>query len=118
MTDFERNPRDAAGDDRAREPKPAELDLPGPDDPVAWSYVQPGTTVVGREGEKIGKVSQMLGTEAEGIFHGIALDPARGGPARVISANDVTGLTPSQVSVRISANDVDALEPWHGELPG
>ena len=29
----------------AGEPEAAELDLPGPDDPVAWSYVEPGTQV-------------------------------------------------------------------------
>jgi hypothetical protein len=107
MAEIER-PSGGSGD-----PDPAHLDLPGPDDPVAWNYVEPGTPVVGSDGVKIGTVAQMLGTEGERIFHGIALDPAAGGTARVISADAVTGLTPSHVTVQVAAGEVDALEPWH-----
>ncbi len=67
MTDFERepgaidNPGDPGGQDvdprslppgdtaddvgSLGEPEAAKLDLPGPDDPVAWNYVEPGTRV-------------------------------------------------------------------------
>jgi hypothetical protein len=104
-------PGDTAGDTGGPdEPAAAELDLPGPDDPVAWSYVEPGTPVVGREGVKLGKVQAMLGTEMEGIFHGIALDPARGGPTRVIPADLVTRLTPSEVQVQVGTDEVETLE--------
>jgi hypothetical protein len=103
-------PADTAGDTGGpSEPEPAELDLPGPEDPVAWSYVEPGTDVVGREGVKIGKVDQMLGTEAENIFHGIALKPATGGEARIIPADAVTSLTPSEVHVQVSTDEVESL---------
>ncbi len=107
-------PGDSAGDTGAPgEPEAAELDLPGPNDPVAWSYVEPGTDVVGREGVKLGEVEVMLGTESEGIFHGIALDPASGGPTRVIPADAVTSLTPSAVQVQVATADVDSLEEYH-----
>lgn len=106
-------PGDSAGDTGAPgEPEAAELDLPGPDDPVAWSYVEPGTDVIGREGVKLGKVEVMLGTESEGIFHGIALDPAGGGPTRVVPADAVTSLTPSAVQVQVATADVDSLEEY------
>ena len=91
------------------EPEAAELELPGPNDPVAWSYVEPGTDVIGREGVKLGEVERMLGTETEGIFHGIALDPAAGGPTRVIPADAVTSLTPSEVQVQVATADVESL---------
>jgi hypothetical protein len=107
-------PGDTADDTGAPgEPEAADLDLPGPDDPVAWGYVQPGTDVVGREGVKIGKVDAMLGTESEGIFHGIALDPAGGGSVRVIPADLVTSLTPSEVHVQVSTEEVEGLEEYH-----
>ena len=51
----------------------SKLDLPGPDDPVAWNYVQAETLVVGPNGEDLGRVAAMLGTETEGIFHGVAV---------------------------------------------
>jgi hypothetical protein len=107
-------PGDTAGDTGAPgEPQAADLDLPGPDDPVAWGYVQPGTDVVGREGVKLGKVDAMLGTESEGIFHGIALDPSGGGPVRVIPADSVTSLTTSEVHVQVSTEEVASLEEYH-----
>lgn len=107
-------PGDTAGDTGAPgEPQAADLDLPGPDDPVAWGYVQPGTDVVGREGVKIGKVDAMLGTESEGIFHGIALDPSDGGPVRVIPADSVTSLTTSEVHVQVATGEVASLEEYH-----
>jgi hypothetical protein len=128
MTDFERSggiddpggpggqlpeerttpPGDTAGNiGDPGEPHASELDLPGPDDPVAWSYIEPGTAVVDADGRRLGKVAQMLGTEEEGIFHGVAVDPERGGPARVVPADAVQLLTPSRVQV---AFDADQLE--------
>jgi hypothetical protein len=104
-------PGDTAGDTgEPGEPAAGELDLPGPDDPVAWSYVAPGTNVLGREGVKLGKVEAMLGTEMEGIFHGIALHPASGGPTRVIPADLVSRLTTSEVQVQVGTDEVETLE--------
>jgi len=106
-------PGDSADDTGSRgEPVIAELDLPGPNDPVAWSYVESGTPVVGRDGTKLGTVEAMLGTEAEGIFHGIALHPAGGGPRRVIPADRVIQLTTAEVQVAFGADDVAGLEEY------
>jgi len=88
------------------EPEAAELDLPGPDDPVAWNYVEANTPVVGPDGEELGRVAAMLGTETEGIFHGVAVTPYKDGTTRVVPADDVTGLTSSKVEI---AFDVDQL---------
>jgi hypothetical protein len=96
----------------SQEPKAAELDLPGPTDPVAWTYIQPGTPVTGREGVRIGSVEGMLGTEAEGIFHGIALRPVAGGQTRMIAADAVTSLTTAEVQVRFGADEVEALPEY------
>jgi hypothetical protein len=105
-------PGDHAGDTGgAGEPTAAELDLPGPDDPVAWSYVEPGTEVVGPRGERLGKVLAMLGTETEGIFHGVAVDPDGGGDPRVVPADDVVYLTPSRVEVSYDADALANAEP-------
>jgi hypothetical protein len=103
-------PGDTADDTGAPIEVP-ELDMPGPDDPVAWSYVEPGTEVVGRDGARLGSVTAMLGTEAEGIFHGIALDAERG-PDRVIPADAVRSLTSSRVEVDLARDAVDDLEPY------
>jgi hypothetical protein len=113
--DQDRLPPGDSADDIATdgEPKAAELELPGPNDPVAWTYIEPGTPVTGREGVRIGSVEDMLGTEAEGIFHGIALKPATGGPTRMIAADSVTSLTTSGVQVQVGTDEVDGLPEYN-----
>jgi hypothetical protein len=106
-------PGDTAGDTGGPgEPSAADLDLPGPDDPVAWNYVKPDTPVIGPDGQELGRVEQMLGTEGEGIFHGVAVRPTNGGPARVVPADSVTGLTPSRVAVAVDASGLAAAEEY------
>jgi len=106
------SPGDSADDTAAEEPRVSELETPGPDDPVAWSYIEPGTPITGREGVRIGTVKAMLGTEMESIFHGIAIDPAEGGPLRVIPADMVTSLTTSEVRVQVGAEEIGGLAEY------
>ncbi|HVM24328.1 MAG TPA: hypothetical protein VM253_02905 [Candidatus Limnocylindrales bacterium] len=92
------------------EPEAAELDLPGPDDPVAWNYVEAETLVVGPDGEELGRVAAMLGTEDEGIFHGVAVTPYDDGRARVVPADAVTALTTAKVEIAYDADQLAAAE--------
>ena len=87
----------------ADEPRAADLDLPGPDDPVAWRYVKPGTPVHGPGGEQLGTVDEMLGSYREDIFHGVAVKTRMFGASRVVRADDVVLLTPARVEVTIDA---------------
>ena len=108
MSDFDRKP--GAIDDP--EPEAAELDLPGADDPVAWNYVEADTLVVGPDGEELGRVAAMLGTETEGIFHGIAVTPYADGTTRVVPADAVTRLTPSRVTIAMDAEQLTGAEDF------
>ena len=92
------------------EPHASELDLPGPDDPVAWNYVEAETPVVGPNGEELGRVAAMLGTETEGIFHGVAVTAYGDGSVRVVPADAVTLLTSSKVQVAYDAEQLAAAE--------
>jgi hypothetical protein len=104
-------PGDTAGDTGGPgEPKAAELDLPGPDDPVAWNYVEADTLVVGPDGEELGRVAEMLGTESEGIFHGVAVTPYDDGKTRVVPADAVTRLTSSKIEIAWTADQLAAAE--------
>ena len=97
-------PGDHAGNTGSGEERPiSELDLPGPDDPVAWRYIKPGTPVRGPDGDQLGTVETMLGSDQEDIFHGIAVRIGLLGPARVVRADDVVDMTPAGVGVRLDA---------------
>jgi hypothetical protein len=94
------------------EPEAAELDLPGPDDPVAWSYVPADALVVGSDGEELGRVAAMLGAEDEGIFHGVAVTAYGDGKVRVVPADAVTRLTTSKVEIRWHADELARGEEY------
>ena len=117
--DLDRLPPGDTADDTGGpgEPQAAELDLPGPDDPVAWSYVEADTLVVGPGGEELGRVAAMLGTETEGIFHGVAVTPYRDGTTRVVPSDDVTRLTSSKVEIAYDAEQLAAAEEYHPIQP-
>jgi len=99
------------------EPQAAELDLPGPDDPVAWSYVEADTLVVGPNGEELGRVAAMLGTETEGIFHGVAVIPYHDGTTRVVPSDAVTRLTSAKVEIAYDTERLAAAEEYHPVQP-
>jgi rRNA processing protein Gar1 len=42
-------------------------------DPVSWLLIEPGWTVVDAQGEKVGKVDEVLGDGQSGIFHGLVV---------------------------------------------
>lgn len=111
-TDVDRLPPGDTADNTGGpgEPQATELDMPGPDDPVAWSFVEPDTRVVGADGEELGRVEEMLGTETEGIFHGVAVRPKGSGPARVVPADSVTRLTSAEVEVALTSDELAAAE--------
>jgi hypothetical protein len=94
------------------EPQISELDLPGPDDPVAWSYIQAETLVVGPDGEDLGRVAAMLGTETEGIFHGVAVTPYDDGRTRVVPADAVSRLTTARVEIAWNREELAAAEEY------
>ncbi|MDQ3879800.1 MAG: hypothetical protein M3295_01760 [Chloroflexota bacterium] len=103
---------DDAGDTAPTERPISELDLPGPDDPVAWRYVKPGTNVVGPDGEQVGTVDTMLGSDQEDIFHGIAVRIGLLGAPRLVRADDVVDMTPAAVTIRLDATAL-AEAPEH-----
>ncbi|MDQ3066191.1 MAG: PRC-barrel domain-containing protein [Actinomycetota bacterium] len=43
-------------------------------DPVSWLLVERGWKVVDANGEKVGKVDEVLGDETTDIFHGLTVD--------------------------------------------
>ena len=103
----------ASTDPEGGEPWEAELDMPGPDDPVAWSFVESDTLVVGPDGEELGRVAAMLGTESEGIFHGVAVLPYHDGKARLVPADAVTLLTSAKVQIAYDRERLAATDEYH-----
>jgi hypothetical protein len=87
-----------------------QLDLPGPDDPVAWNYVQPGTAVFAGDGERLGTVAAMEGDDQTMVFHGIEV-AEDDGTRHEVPADLVETLTPSRIGLSIDRSAFARLGP-------
>src|SRR3954453_23479252 len=77
-------------------------------DPVSWRGLVYNTPVVTADGNKVGTVHEVLGSDAEDIFHGIRLANARHHDV-MLAASDITSMSHSAVVTSLSADDVAAL---------
>ena len=75
--------------------------------PVAWRGVRYGTTVVSTDGQPVGTVREVLGSDAEDIFHGIRVR-IRGRDV-VLTADRIAEMTSDSVRADLSAADIEAL---------
>ncbi len=78
--------------------------------PIAWRAIAYGTPVLASDGAKVGSVREVLGSDAEDIFHGIRTNIG-GGPNDdvLIFANDVTAITTDSIATDMTAAEALAL---------
>jgi hypothetical protein len=55
----------------------------------------------------------MLGTESEGIFHGVAVLPYHDGRPRLVPADAVTLLTSARVQISYDREQLAAADEYH-----
>jgi hypothetical protein len=79
-------------------------------DPVAWIVVEEGWEVVGRDGNVLGKVKQMLGDENADIFDGLVLSPGLLHQDRYVPSERVTAIYEGRVDVDLGEAEIEALD--------
>jgi hypothetical protein len=84
-------------------------------DPVSWRGLVYGTAVVASDGPRIGSVREVLGSDADDIFHGlwVALDGAKRDV--MLDAEEIEGLRSGDVRSSLSAAQIKAL-PTYDEV--
>lgn len=87
-----------------------------PEQPIGWRAVPEDTPVRSADGQTVGTLHDLLGSDEEDIFHGLVVRLGRGEHDRqvFVPADDVTLLTRSHVDVSETASEIDAL-PAHTE---
>jgi hypothetical protein len=83
------------------------------DQPIAWRGV-PQDTPVRSEGQQVGKLFDLLGSDDEDIFHGIVVQLRSPSRRVFVPADDVTLMTATHVDVSLTAGELAAL-PAHTE---
>jgi hypothetical protein len=85
-------------------------------DPVSWLVVEPGWDVVGRDGEEIGQVEEIVGDTGEDIFNGLSVSSGLLGRPKYVPAERVAEIVEGEVRLDLSADDVKQLDD-HGQQP-
>jgi hypothetical protein len=81
-------------------------------DSIAWRAVVYGTPVSTADGVRVGTVREMLGSDAEDIFHGIRVRLSTGRRDVMIRADDVSTLTAEEVQTNLSRSAIEALPTY------
>ena len=86
-------------------------------DPIGWRAVVYDTPVTAEDGTRIGTVREMLGSDAEDIFHGIRVALAGAKRDVMIDSGAVTALTTTEIRTNLMRSEIDAL-PTYEEVAG
>ena len=79
-------------------------------EPASYLTLEPGTDVLGSDGERVGAVEHVLYDDATDIFDGLVIDIRLGpGGHRFVDAEHVAHVRTDAVVLTISAADVDRL---------
>ena len=77
--------------------------------PIAWRAIVYDTPVLSSDGARLGRVREVLGSDAEDIFHGIRMQVSSGRAERVVPSDRVTGIDADAVSTSLSPDEVPTL---------
>ncbi len=80
--------------------------------PISWRSVAYGTTVISSDGETAGEVHEVLGSEADDIFHGLRVTLHGGHRDVMLASDDVESLTTTEVRSGLTRAELDALPAY------
>ena len=80
------------------------------DDPVSWFQIEPGWSVVSADGEPVGTVAQVAGSEQDDIFDGLAVK--RGSSLAYVAAEQVGPIYLGRVTLKTTAAQTADLPPY------
>jgi uncharacterized protein YrrD len=83
--------------------------------PTSWRAVVYGAPVVSSDGERVGQVHEVLGSDAEDIFHGLRVELAGGHRDVMVAADDVASLSTGEVRITRTKAELEALPTYEEE---
>lgn len=83
--------------------------------PISWRSIVYGTPVISRDDEPTGKVHEVLGDDADDVFHGLRVALASGRRDVMVPADAVVSLATDAVRVGLTRSELDALPTYQEE---
>ena len=79
-------------------------------DPVAWKVIESGWDVVGRDGEELGSVHEVVGDANADIFTGLNVSPGLLKSSRYVPSERVVAIYEGRVELDLDADTFDRLD--------
>ena len=83
--------------------------------PLAWNAILLDTPVYSRDGHEVGVVREVLGSDAEDIFHGVVVRHGILSHDIEIPAAKVTRITNRRIDIDLSAQEIRELPAYSEE---
>jgi sporulation protein YlmC with PRC-barrel domain len=91
--------------------------LSTPQEPqVSWKIIDSGAEIVSSDGEKVAKVSRVVGDPDADVFTGLAVNVGILRGERFIASEHVQGIWPNRIQVDLSKADIESL-PEYEDAP-
>lgn len=82
-------------------------------EPVSWRAIVYGTPVLATDGTRAGSVREVLGSDAEDLFHGIRVTPSQHGhDDAMVAADRIVSITSDAVTTDLTMAEFGALPPF------
>ena len=79
---------------------------------TSWRSIVYGTPAISSDGERLGEVREVLGSDAEDIFHGLRVRLANQRRDVMIAADDVTGISGDGVRTSLTKPETEAMAAY------
>jgi len=78
-------------------------------DPISWRSIVYGTPVTAADGIRIGAVREVLGSDAEDIFHGLRVALTGRREDVMVSSDDIASMSLVEVRTVLTRSQIDGL---------
>lgn len=86
-------------------------------DPVSWLVIEPGWTVVGRDGTEVGRVEEIIGDSGKDIFNGLSVSSGLLGKPKYVPAERVAEIVEGEVRLDLPADEIEHLDDHEQQPP-
>jgi hypothetical protein len=80
--------------------------------PISWRSIVYGTPVAAADGIRIGAVREVLGSDAEDIFHGLRVALTGRRADVMVSADDIASMSLVEVRTVLTRSQIDGLPAY------
>ena len=85
--------------------------------PVSWLVIEQGWTVVGRDGDELGHVDEIVGDSGADIFNGLSISTGLLHGPRYVPSERVSLITEGRVQLDLSQDEFERLGKYDEPPP-